>query len=157
MLRTHWILIAALLAAGCGRAETAPTGDGDRVSLAARPAPARERPAGEGVICALGIFSAMKEVGGRCFPGQDSDFQAELGRAVARLDEYVLTNSEWTAADLETFKKDQSEVGAPVSQLCREDLTVMYRHMAEGGPAPLKSGTDELVARPGKPSWGDCL
>jgi hypothetical protein len=157
MHRGRWICIAATLVFGCTRIPTGPAGDVNSSRPAHGAGFARERPAGEGVICALGISSAMKEVGDRCFAGQDPDFQAELARAVARLDEYVLTNSEWTPSDLEAFKKDQSEVGAPEARLCREDLTRMYKEMAAQGPGPVKESTDELVARPGKPSWGDCL
>jgi len=151
---TYWRLIAALLLFGCTPAPAGPLADGDISRVAGS---ARQAPAGEGVICTLGIFSAMKEVGNRCFPGQDADFQSELGRAVERLDEYVLTNSEWTASDLETFKKDQSLVDAPQPKVCREELIGMYKQMAADGPSPVKSGTDELVARPGMPTWGDCL
>ena len=157
MLRDLWIFIGCAVVGGSSSATTESSRDQD-VARSTQPTDARrERPAGEGVICALGILSAMKEVGNRCFAAQDSEFQSELARSVMRLDEYVLSNSEQTAADLEAFKKDQSEVGAPLAELCRDDLTGMYKDMAARGPEPIKSGTNELVARPGQPTWGDCL
>lgn len=147
----------ATLGLGCSPATTGSQGS-ERLasSVPEKVAPYRPAP-GEGVICALAIFSAMSEVGSRRFPGEDAEFQSELARSVTRLDEYVLRNSERTIEDLSAFKKEQAHIGAPQAAVCHEEAIDMYRHMASRGPERLKSGTDELVARPGEPKWGDCL
>ncbi|WP_166038070.1 hypothetical protein [Sphingosinicella sp. YJ22] len=119
--------------------------------------PSATIPAGTGVICIMAIFNAVAEVGRRCFPGQDPEFQAELGRAVDQIDQYVLRNSAATPADLERFKQEQANVGEPSAAVCRSEVIGMYRNLARRGTASLRSETEALVARPGPPEWGDCL
>ena len=114
-------------------------------------------PAGEGVICALGIYNAMAEVGRRCLDGQEPEFQAELDRTVSQIDEYVLRNSDTSRADLMAFKREQALLGEPEAEVCRPEPIGMYRHMASAGAASLRASTRQLLKRPGKPSWGDCL
>lgn len=116
-----------------------------------------EREAGVGVICALGIYNAVAEVGRQCFPEQDAAFKAELNQSLAKLDSYVLRNSESTAADLVRFKQEQSLVGRPKDLVCTDELMDMYRATVSAGRTKLTKHVDALVARPGKPTWGDCL
>jgi hypothetical protein len=115
-----------------------------------------EPPPGEGVMCALAIYGVVDQVGRRCFPGQDAPMQAEIGRAVAKLDGYVLANG-WTAKDLARFKRDQTWVDEPNDKLCKGDPADLYRGMAAADLAELRAGVDAQVSRPGKPTWGDCL
>lgn len=112
---------------------------------------------GEGVICAMGIYNAMAEVGRRCFAGQDQEYQNELIRAVNRIDRYVLSNSNWTDADLAKFKREQARVGEPTDLVCVAEMTDMYLHSSKQGAPRLRKTTDVLLARPGPPTWGDCL
>ena len=105
----------------------------------------------------MAIINAIAEVGRTCFPGRDPEYQAELGRSVARIDEYVLRNSTMTAADVTRFKRDQSLLGAPASELCHGDYPPMYEEAVARGTAVLRSETDRMLARPGQPTFGDCL
>ena len=107
-------------------------------------------------MCALAIYGVADQVGRRCFPGQDAAMQAEIGRTVAKLDGYVLANG-WTAKDLARFKHEQTWVDATHDKLCKGDTVGIYRAIAAGDPAALRASNDALVARPGKPTWGDCL
>lgn len=106
----------------------------------------------------MGILNAMAEVGRRCFPGENPELQAELARATARIDEYVLRNSNATPADLQSFKRDQSQVGGDAEALCSDpEIAGMYRQMAASDLAQARADLDRLLARPGTPTWGDCL
>jgi hypothetical protein len=140
------VLLGAAACGTAGRPEAVPEAG-----------PAREAPPGEGVICSLGIYNAIAEVGRRCFAGRDPEFQAELGRAVARIDEYVLANSEWTADDLARFKRDQSRVGEPEATVCTDEMKGYYSYSASRGAEEIRTATDRLLERPGPPTWGDCL
>jgi hypothetical protein len=115
-----------------------------------------EPPPGEGVMCALAIYGVVDQVGRRCFPGQDAPMQAEIGRAVAKLDGYVLANG-WTAKDLAHFKREQTWIDEPNGKLCKGDPADLYRAMTASDLAELRAGVDAQVSRPGKPTWGDCL
>ena len=125
--------------------------------LAIGAAPPTEPPAGEGVICMMGLINAAAEVGRRCYPGQNAVFQAELEREVVRIDQYVLKNSTANSAQIAEFKRKQARVGAPQSELCRADIIGVYKAYVSAGAEKLKLETDKLLARAGTPTWGDCL
>ena len=133
------------------------------VLLAQPPAFARTEPEtpppGEGVICAWAIYSAMAEVGSRCHPGEDVEVQKELTRAVASIDAYVIANSTPapTPEQIEGFKRSQGSVGDTKAQLCRGDMDELYGAIAAQGAPEIRRFIDELVARPGPPTWGDCI
>jgi hypothetical protein len=117
---------------------------------------ARRLPPGEGIFCALAIYSVAREVGRQCFPGEDPEYQAELGRSVAKLDAFVLRNSKTTPAELAKFKTDQGQ-GAPRELLCKGEAVGIYRAVENGGAERLRTSIDSAVARPGQPTWGTCL
>jgi hypothetical protein len=153
------LFAAALLPLASGASQS---GDGNMAgnmagnSLAGAPAPLRESAPGEGVICALAITIAVAEIGRRCFPGQDAAVQAELARTEARIEDYVLRNAPANRAALDRFRRDQlgSGVGTP---FCEGDAAGMYRAIAGEGVARIRAGADRLLARQGRPTWGDCL
>lgn len=120
-------------------------------------AEAEERPAGEGVLCAAALYSVADEVGRRCFPGKDAAFQAELARSLAATDDYILRDPAWTKDGLDRFRNEQGGAGASNESLCRGDTVMIYKALAAAGPNALRSSTNKLISRPGKPAWGDCL
>ena len=135
---------------------------GVALSLACGPALAQaskapDAPPGQGVICAWATVGMVAEVGERCFPGEDPDFQREARAAVGRFDAYVLNNSKMTPADVAAFKRQQGVSGAPLERLCKGDAVQIYRAFhAKGAPA-LRSVTASATARDGEPTWGDCF
>jgi hypothetical protein len=143
-------MAAALAALGAG----APAGAPDVPPQAAA---GRESPPGEGVICAAGLYAAAAEVGRRCLAAADPAIQAELDAAVARFDAYLLADPEWDRAALDRFKREQALVGAPTAELCASDAVMIYRGLAEAGADNLSLSSRQLVARRGRPTWGDCL
>jgi len=118
---------------------------------------ARTPPPGEGIFCALAIYSVAQEVGLQCFPGESPEIQSELSRSVGKLEAYVLQNSKTTPAELAQLRNQQGAVGAPKERLCTGDAVAIYRAIAKGGAERLRTSIDAAVARSGKPTWGDCL
>jgi hypothetical protein len=112
---------------------------------------------GEGVICAMGIYNALAEYGRRCSPPPNPEFQAELERSTIRIDQFVLANSKISLDEIAKFKLKQSRVGAPDASICRMDIGNMYQIASKVGAKDLRDGMDKLLARPGEPTWGDCL
>lgn len=147
-VRIRTVLVAGALAVLTGAAST-PT-----------PQDARETPPGEGIICAMAIFGAIAEIGRRCYPDRLPEFQEELRQSLVRMDAYVLANSDTTAEDLERFKADQTGVGVPDAELCSSEFASIYTEPppeAITDAAEFRTYVDQLVARPGTPTWGTCL
>lgn len=143
MFRTHLVMLAALLAAGPMAAQAQ--------------SPAREPPPGEGVICALAIYSAIAEVGARCRAGQDAALQSSIRGIVASLDDYVLRNGDISPEQLRKFKASQAGATTPTERLCKGDVVLMYDAMKGQDARKVRSEVDKLLARPGQPTWGTCL
>ena len=116
----------------------------------------QSEPPGEGVLCGWGFIVLAREVGKLCFAGQDAEFQARLNESVSRMDQYVIKNGKFTAADVARFKKEQGQEGAPASILCHGDPVEIYKGYRSRGAAAIKSLTDAMVSRPRKPTWGTC-
>jgi hypothetical protein len=125
------------------------------LTLLAVPAGARSPP-GEGVICAAALYTYADEVMSKCHAGKQPKLQAELRRGVKRIDAYLLKNSTMTRADLVAFKREQAGVGRPAEVLCGVDDEGLYKALTNKSPQELRSFFDNLLARPGKPTWGTC-
>jgi hypothetical protein len=114
-------------------------------------------PPGEGVFCMYAFLVVAQQVGRRCFAGQDSDLQAQLDASVSAFDEYVRRNSDATPADIAKFKADQGHEGAPSAVLCHGDALRLYEMFRSKGATFVRSWSESMVARPGRPTWGDCV
>ena len=141
--------VAAALFLACGASLAA--SQGKLVDGKYEPAP------GEGVICHMGIYNMLAEYGRRCSPPPKPEFQAELERSIVRIDEYVLANSKISRDQIAAFKLKQSRVGAPDASICRADFGEMYQSASKASATELRDSVDKLLARPGEPTWGDCL
>lgn len=144
MMRSKWAAVAAIiLAAGVPAASAAP-----------QSAP-RERPAGEGVLCALALYSGIVEVARRCTPETAPALQAELVRQVERLEAYSLANG-MTPEALADFKR-QNLAGPSDPAMCAAYMEDGFESALTVDPADLRAGVDAMVARPGAPTWGSCI
>ena len=130
----------ALLAAASCSPKTAPM-EWPESETPYQPAP------GEGVLCAMAMHNLAAEVGRRCFAGRDPAFQADMENIVARIDAYVLANSDWTEADLAAFKRAQSKIGQPEERICQADLKDLYERWVRQAPE-INASIDTLLARP---------
>lgn len=110
---------------------------------------------GEGVLCALAIYSALTEASRRCAPDTAPEAQAELRRQVERLDAYALANG-MTAETLAAFKA-QHVPSASDPAICEMYRRDRFDEALEIEPEALRTYVDDLTARPGTPAWGDCL
>jgi len=121
---------------------------------------ARKPLPGQGVLCSWAIMAAVAEIGRKCHAGENPELQAELDGAVARIDAYVLANSDpaMTPAAVEEFKRFQGHTDTPAATLCVPgDGETMYQRLAQVGPDVIRTTTDDILERPGNPTWGDCL
>lgn len=114
---------------------------------------------GEGVICAWALYSVAAEVGGRCYPDQNVEVNEELVRSVARIDAFVIANTDPQVTDqqVDEFKRLQGGVGAAEEFLCHGDAVQIYQSLAAQGASEIRQSIDTLVSRPGPPTWGTCL
>jgi len=48
-------------------------------------------------------------------------------------------------------------VAQPKASVCTEEMTRMYEAALGTGTEKLRAHVDSIVARRGKPTWGDCL
>ena len=106
-------------------------------------------------MCGWVFLIAVREVGRRCFAGQDVEVQAQLDKSVAALDRYVMRNSKMSAADVARFHVQEGKEGAPEAQLCHGDLLPLYRQYRSMGAREIRAITDAMVSRPGPPTYGD--
>ncbi|MBL8543328.1 MAG: hypothetical protein JNJ63_05920 [Hyphomonadaceae bacterium] len=124
----------------------------------AQDSPRASKP-GEGVICAWALYTVASEVGRRCHPGEDVELQEELERAVSQIDAYVVanTNPHVTQQQLHEFKRQQGHVGDSEEFLCHGDAHDLYRSSVEQGASAIRAHVENMISRPGEPTWGTCL
>ena len=122
---------------------------------AATQARPREAPAGEGVMCALVLYSAHTEIVERCGFDSDPEVQAELRRQVERLETYVLANG-MTPVALADFKRTYLE-GLADDGRCADHRADGFDGNLDGDIAEIRTLVDGMVARPGTPTWGACV
>jgi hypothetical protein len=130
------------------------------VGLAAFSAAPRQTPdpapaVGENVLCALAIYSVLAEASARCAPDKAPEAQAELRRQIERLDAHALANG-MTAETLAAFKA-QHAPGPSDSDLCEAYRRNGLDEALEFEPGALRTHVDDVLARPGAPTLGDCL
>ena len=122
------------------------------------PSAEREKPPGEGVLCAWGIYTAMASVGSTCFPGENPGLQADLRRYSAQLEAYVVRNDRnATPQSIAEFRREQGQAETPAAKLCRADIVRMYRGFEKADRQALKAAVAEATARDAQPTWGTCL
>jgi len=115
------------------------------------------RPTSMGPVCWAAIIESIRQIGIRCFPGENAQVMAELGRSNDAMGAMFLERG-WTPQQLEGFRRQMGEADEPTEQLCANRSAVaMYRGIASATPEDLKKVTDEMLARPGAPEWGTCL
>ncbi|WOF44942.1 hypothetical protein KNJ79_08715 [Sphingopyxis indica] len=116
-----------------------------------------EQPPGRGVLC-LGTFVYFAEKTGKmCRAGLDADFQARLAILSDKFDAYIIRNTSGTPDTLSKFKASQNLDSEDRSYICEGDAAMMYDHFRAMPAADLDKAVDELLARDGPPSFGDCV
>jgi hypothetical protein len=154
MLRSQWAASAALVLLA-GIPASGAIGQTETPFLSQTES---KQPPGEGALCLLAIYSFMAEVGKRCAPDRSPALQEELRRSVTLLEEYVAANSDISPDEIAKFEAEQGGVGAPEAELCHGDSMQFFEDgIADSNPATVREETEQMVARPGPPTIGDCL
>lgn len=110
-----------------------------------------------GPVCWAAIVESIRQIGLRCFPGENPEAAAALDRTSEAMGEMFLERG-WSPQQLEAFRRQMGEADTPTTELCAsEDAIQMYRAFAAADRAELDRTTQEMVARPGPPQWGTCL
>lgn len=112
------------------------------------------------VLCAWSMLAAAKQIGDRCFPGQDRALREELDRSIERTEAFIVENSSApvTRADLQSFKSARGpKDGAASAELCRSDWAELYVGLRAGGAEALRAYTDDLLSLPREPVMNPCL
>jgi hypothetical protein len=118
---------------------------------------APQREPGEGVLC-IGTFIYFAEkTGAQCRAGQDPEFQARIAAYARRFDDYIIRNMGGDASALTRFKAGQNLNRKDDNYICSGDVANGYDHMKATKPEDLAKAVDEVLARDGPPSFGDCV
>jgi hypothetical protein len=115
------------------------------------------RPSAMGPVCWAAIVESIRQIGTRCFAGENPDLMSELDRSNEALGAMFLERG-WTPEQLEGFRRQMGEADEPAELLCsNEEAIQMYNGFASADRADLAKVTEEMLARPGPPEWGSCL
>ena len=110
-----------------------------------------------GVLC-LGTFIYFaQKTGAQCRVGQDAEFQARIATYASRFDDYIVRNTGGDPAVLARFKDGQNLNSADRQYICSGDVAAGYNHMKATKSEELTNAVDELLARDGSPTFGDCV
>jgi hypothetical protein len=124
------------------------------VLISAVPPP--EKP-GEGVLCLGTFIYFVEKTGKQCRAGEDPEFQARIASYSRRFDDYVIRNMGGDPALLAKFKETQNLTSADQDYICKGDISQSYDHFKVANVDELDGAVDELLARDGPPSFGDCV
>jgi hypothetical protein len=116
----------------------------------------RQEP-GEGVLCLGTFLYFVEKSGARCRAGEDSEFQAGIAAYARRFDDYIIRNTGGDATALARFKESQNLDSEDPHFLCGGDVAGAYDHFKASPPEELAGAVDDLLARDGPPSFGDCV
>ena len=112
---------------------------------------------GEGVLCLGTFIYFVEKTGAQCRAGQDAEFQARIASYSRRFDDYIVRNTGGDPKALARFKDGQNLNSKDQNYICSGDVASSYDHLKAAKPDDLAKGVDELLARDGPPSFGDCV
>lgn len=112
---------------------------------------------GQGVLCLGTFIYFVEKAGAQCRAGQDAEFQARIAAYARRFDDYIIRNTGGDPATLARFKDGQNLNSEDHNYICGGDVARGYDHFKAAKPEELAKAVDELLARDGLPSFGDCV
>jgi hypothetical protein len=126
--------------------------------VSASPLQDRESAPGVGVLCLSMFIYWAEEQGHRCYPGADPEYQSYLAEQADRFDTYLTRNMEGGAETLALFKESQGLGIRDHAGVCRADEDRdFYSSLQTDFRERIGTTIDEVLARDGTPSWGDCI
>ena len=112
---------------------------------------------GEGALCLGTFIYFVEQTSAQCRVGQDAEFQRRITAYARRFDDYIVRNSGGDRTALSRFKDSQNLNSKDPNYVCGGDATSNYDHFKAARPEVLAKAVDELLARDGPPSFGDCV
>ena len=109
---------------------------------------------GTGLICIWAIQTSVLEMGRRCGIPRNPAFEAELERAIGRLEDYARRQSPDGAAFMANYRPRLVDQDAG---LCGAEATRMYADMSRATPEAIRTETDRFLATHPSVEWGTCL
>jgi len=113
--------------------------------------------AGSGVLCVGTLIYFVEKTGKLCRTGEDPEFQARIASYARRFDDYIIRNTGGDPAVLAKFKESQNLTSENQDYICKGDVAESYDSFKAQGVDKLDGAVDELLARDGPPSFGDCV
>lgn len=129
------------------------------LAMAVQDVPARsgEEPT-VGTVCLWAIYNTLDQVGKRCHPGEDAALQAFVAEGAGRLDRVLIARGGMTQAQLDKFRRQQTGADLPDAEFCKaEGPGGFYGPARSQDLDGMRRDLEKVLARPGKPVWGDCL
>lgn len=119
-------------------------------------APPPEAP-GRGVLCLGTFIYFVEKTGTQCRAGEDPEFQARIASYARRFDEYIIRNTGGDPSVIAELKESQNLTSQDRGYICEGDVADAYDHFKARSVDELDAAVDELLARDGPPSFGDCV
>ena len=140
MVRSRWLKAVLLMFSGLALVSAAP-----------------QQEPGEGVLCLGTFIYFVEKTGAQCRAGQDAEFQARVAGYARRFDDYIVRNTGGDPKALASFKDGQNLNSKDQNYICGGDVASSFDHFKAANPDELAKAVDELLARDGPPSFGDCV
>ena len=119
------------------------------------PAPAAEgAQARTGLTCVWTMLRTSAAVGRRCGVREIPGLLDTLDHNISRMEEHAREAA--PAVFGQMGERARQLDGQPVAQLCTAEARNAYEEMRDGEPEALRERTDQVIAEPGPPEWGEC-
>jgi hypothetical protein len=108
------------------------------------------------VLCFMAITEELRAIGNECLKGERPAVQAELTRALERIDHFISANSanHPTLAQLDAARAARLRHLSP--DACKGAGVAMYRKIGDD-PANVRKSVDDLLSIPREPVMNPCL
>lgn len=122
----------------------------------------KETVPGSGVLCMAGLMSISAAVGKHCLSEYNVEGQARLQKNLRRLEDYIAKQPDWGRERVKKFMEEEGgDLYTPEAQCIiideDGDSIGMVKGFIDEDAFKATKWVDEMTARPGKPTIGDCL
>lgn len=117
--------------------------------------PAADTPAPRtGLTCVWTMLRTSAAVGRRCGVAEIPGLLDTLDHNISRMEDHARETAPAVFAQMGERRRLLD--GQPAAQICTAEARSSYEEMREGEPEALRDLTDQVIAEPGPPEWGDC-
>lgn len=108
------------------------------------------------VLCAWGIYVELAKYGEICKLDENRDFLDALDANIARMDEFILRNSDFTREQLDAWQAVPTDVDADICEAGSE-MRMIFESVLDYPIEQMNAQTDELLAVDRPPLADPCL